>query len=485
MVNSRSLFSIALVLALAPAAHAGVGDPECRDLTEAQVKTEASGALNDVRSVVLRPTGACAYATSFAADALVSYSVGTSGTLTFELSVNDNAGPGLVDGLDGATHAAVSPDNQYIYVAGEIDDAVAVFELPDDTPPSGSCELDITSFVEAKTDSDLNKARSVALDPSGDNVYVASANGDAIVTFDRNSSDGTLTIGDSAVDGVDGFTCLNGATSVVVSADGECLYVAAESANKLCVIDRDTSDGSLSQSSEWVDAQSADQQSNNIVANLKGARWVTISPDDDHIYVAAPTDDAVLVFERDATGCDLTFVEDWLDSEITGGGLNQVSSIDVTPDGGRVYASAKQDDAVVEFLRDPSTGELTSPAVAVSGTGLNGALGIYAEDQRLYVSASINDSVTTYEVNSCCGDATLHRNEDCDNPSACCASDCTVALDSGSLCGDLNGCTGPDTCDANGVCLSGPCNVPNACTTSCGGTGTCATDGTTCGCQPD
>jgi DNA-binding beta-propeller fold protein YncE len=51
----------------------------------------------------------------------------TTGALTFVEFQRDE--DGSVDGLDAARSVAVSPDGKHLYVAGQTDDAVAVFSI--------------------------------------------------------------------------------------------------------------------------------------------------------------------------------------------------------------------------------------------------------------------------------------------------------------------------------------------------------------------
>jgi hypothetical protein len=51
------------------------------------------------------------------------------------------------------------------------------------------------------------------------------------------------------------------------------------------------------------------------VDGLEGAQWVSVSPDDMHVYVASLYDRAVAVFGRDPRTGTLTFVEVIQDTE--------------------------------------------------------------------------------------------------------------------------------------------------------------------------
>ena len=83
-------------------------------------------------------------------------------------------------GLDGVSSMSVSPDGKHIYVAGQRDDAVAVFSR--DGVTGG------LTFVEVQKDGQngvdgLDGAFSVTVSADGKHVYVAAHNDDAITYF--------------------------------------------------------------------------------------------------------------------------------------------------------------------------------------------------------------------------------------------------------------------------------------------------------------
>ncbi|MDX1746867.1 MAG: hypothetical protein R3324_13090, partial [Halobacteriales archaeon] len=154
-------------------------------------------------------------------------------------------------------------------------------------------------------------ARPVALAVRSGSLYAAANTADAVVIFQRDATEGTLTFdrvvrqGDDRGDGVlvDG---LLGVTSLVITGDGTRAYVAGEDSDAIAVFDRDTGDGSLFFSSLVRDGEAG-------VAGLAGPRAVTTAGDGTHVYGAGTLGDSIVVF----AGPDpLSFVE----SESDGGG---------------------------------------------------------------------------------------------------------------------------------------------------------------------
>src|SRR2546425_10693296 len=116
-------------------------------------------------------------------------------------------GTGDVAGLNGAYGVTVSPDGKQLYVAGELDDALAVFSRD---PATGAL-----TFVEVERDAvggvaGLNGAHAVVLSPDGAHVYVASSVADAVVVFSRDAASGALSFVEMKRDNTGGGNGLNG-----------------------------------------------------------------------------------------------------------------------------------------------------------------------------------------------------------------------------------------------------------------------------------
>jgi DNA-binding beta-propeller fold protein YncE len=117
------------------------------------------------------------------------------------------------------------------------------------------------------------------------------------------------------------------------------------------VFARDSADGSLTHVEAFEDGQDG-------ITSLAGARWVTVSPDGNHVYVAAAVDRAVTVFSRDPATGRLTeeqIVQHGVDGIDT---LYGAFSVLVSPDGLHVYVVGHYSNAVSLFARDTITGEL-------------------------------------------------------------------------------------------------------------------------------
>src|SRR5438876_814120 len=153
-------------------------------------------------------------------------------------------------------------------------------------------------FVERKRDSvdgvdGLAGINAVAVSPDGMNVYATGGADDALATFMRDATTGTLTF-------LGAEPGLNGPQAIAISPDGAYLYVA--SGNAVVVFARDPASGMLTV------VQIVDDDTDG-VDGLGGAAALAVSPDGGHLYAAGKLDDSVAVFSRDSASGALAFVE--------------------------------------------------------------------------------------------------------------------------------------------------------------------------------
>ena len=225
------------------------------------------------------------------------------------------------------------------------------------------------------------------------------------MVFARDPSSGQLTFIESQRNGVGGVAGLGDAREVVLSPDGQHVYVASAGDNALVVFARDVLSGRLS----FVQVQ-------RVVASPdSGPLGVAISPDGAYVYAAGVGTNAVAVFARDRTTGMLTPIEVVptgvppvaLELQYNPGGVR------LSPDGAHVYAVGLTDNAVTAFGRDAATGMLTRLASWQNGVGgvegLNGAfaLALSPDGTSVYVASAAGFSLAVFARNAGSGSLTF------------------------------------------------------------------------------
>ena len=314
-------------------------------------------------------------------------------------------------------------------------------------------------------------ANGVAVSPDGGTVYVCGvlgAGGDAVAVLDRNTSNGVLaplpgTTGCASHTGSGGLCSvgigLDGAESVVVSPDGENVYVGASSA--IVVFDRNTITGAITQKAGTAGCISNSGSGGACVdgESLVGLQQVVISPDGDNVYAVASNTGALLVFDRNpatgaltqkagAAGCirDVPGVTTCGD----GRGLASASGVEVSSDGSHVYVAGANSSSIAIFDRDAGTGALTQKAGTAGCVNEDGSDGcadgqflvfvtrtaISPDGNHLYAVAGLtssSDTLTVFDRNAASGEITQKAGQ----------SACHSASGSGGLCTVTRGFLSP------------------------------------------
>ena len=199
-------------------------------------------------------------------------------------------------------------------------------------------------------------------------------------------------------DGLTDFTLyqdLDEYVDLLVSANGQAAYVLGQLSGETALIayQRDTRDGSLTEMQRIKSGDSG-------VNGLNGANRLQLSHDQRHLYSSSPTEDALVTFSIDASG--ILSYEDVLIDNVSGvNGLGGVSDILISADDRFVYTAATFDDAIGVFSRSLSTGILTQQSLLSGTEGLNGVqhLALHENGQLLYASAGLNQSLAAFERN--------------------------------------------------------------------------------------
>ena len=85
-----------------------------------------------------------------------------------------------VDGLNGSSGLAVSPDNKNVYIIGNIDDSIVVFDRDTST-----CALTYSTYFKNNESGvkGLVTARDIEVSPDNKNIYVTGRYSNALAVF--------------------------------------------------------------------------------------------------------------------------------------------------------------------------------------------------------------------------------------------------------------------------------------------------------------
>ncbi|HSP98047.1 MAG TPA: beta-propeller fold lactonase family protein [Candidatus Dormibacteraeota bacterium] len=230
----------------------------------------------------------------------------------------------------------------------------------------------------------LGRPRGLALSDDGRYIYVVGGADNAVGVFARDPESGTFVQVEVVKDGVGGVEGLGGAKWIARSPDDRYAYVAAASDDAVVVFARDAETGTLTFIEQEKDGVGG-------VSGLDNASWVSLSPDGAHLYVASINDDAVAVFRRDPETGTLAFIERKTDGVAGVDGLHGARSLAVSPDGAHVYVTSLYEDVVAIFGRNPADGRLTFLGTESEGVFGVAAVSVSGDGSQVYVVGSGND----------------------------------------------------------------------------------------------
>src|SRR5581483_4186400 len=234
-------------------------DPASGALTPLEVQRDGAGPVRGLRTpqvVVVTRDGAQVYVAG-GSDVAVFSRNATTGALTFVES-QGNAANGVA-GLGGASWLALSADGTSVYVAGKVDDGLAVFRRD---PATGALTF-VEEIMQGIGGADgLDGVGTVTVSPDGHHVYATASSSTSIVktvaVFRRDPATGALTYVGKQADGVGNVSGLSGAAAALMSGDGVYLYVAGKSANEVAVFSALCGDGILDLGEQCDDGNAVD-----------------------------------------------------------------------------------------------------------------------------------------------------------------------------------------------------------------------------------
>ena len=311
--------------------------------------------LNNASSVDISPDGQFLYVSSYDDDAISVFQRNTDGSIVFvETQKNEVAG---ISGLKGSYEVKVSPDNRHVYATGKDDNAIVYFSKDEMTGR-------LTMLGKYQDDSNgidgLEGAYLMDFTPDGNYLYVVGQDENAVAVFARNVLDGSLSLVQVVRNNQNGNNHMNFPVSVKVSPDGRQVLVTSYANNAVTWFNRNSNNGNLT----YAGSLTSDEIATDV---LLGASGLSISKDGKNVYVASSDGGSVEVFGRNQNTGSLTFLDSFSETENNINGLEGTVAITVSADDQQVYVAGTGSNSLVIFNRNINTGEITYQETLVDG----------------------------------------------------------------------------------------------------------------------
>lgn len=364
------------VAAIATSAYASIGDLSqgpCYSQSDSPCTAPATvaHALADVQPLAVSPDGNNLYAGSNDNDSINVFARSAAGALTFESCIGVESGCTSTPRVQEPSDIALSPDGKNVYVAADGSGVLDVFARD---PTSGALTLEsclgaYDSCTPTPSDSSaLDNVKAVAVSPDGKNVYAVSTVENTVSTFTRSPTTGALS-GFSCIGDASGCTATTPTTAidepeaVVVSPDGNNVYVGSFAGDNVTEFSRAPSTGALSFVS-CTGSLSGCSATTGAPSAVNALQTLTVSPDGLDLYASTATSD-VATLSRSSSNGGLTYEGCIGDTQTSGcaavspaGALDDLISLAISGDGDSVYAGSGDSVAMAVFGRAAS-GALT------------------------------------------------------------------------------------------------------------------------------
>ncbi len=308
-------------------------------------------------AVELSPDQRHVYASAFNSHAITVYDRDLlTGLLALRQTIRESdAG---VSGLNAASGISMSPDGKNLYVAGYASQGVAVLDRDLVTG-----ELAFNQFIPDPFTVSNPYPISIVVSPDGHQVVVMFEVYDAIAVYDRNPSNGQLTLNETHRDGFGGIDGLNGAWDAEYSRDNRFLYVVGAYDDALVVFDRDV--GPLSPST--VHASIAIGTTTlgaftgvNDIPTIESVRYLGPRP------IETTSIDVVITFSEPVIGFDINdlalggTLSGASITNLDGGGDSYTATVAIPDDQGTLVVTLNNDGSITDGEGQPLSGSAVS-----------------------------------------------------------------------------------------------------------------------------
>jgi DNA-binding beta-propeller fold protein YncE len=296
--------------------------------TEAGCSHLAQNVLLLPRALTLSPDGSNLYVVSETSDAIVRFTVGSDGALTFASCAEDDGLPDWgcaaeVPFLDLPLRVVVAPDGKSVYSSSGSTEQVALNHFSTSLSPVG-CYAEVVGSSGCTQLEPLQAPNGLAVSPDGKHLYVTSVGRDAIGWFSRNAETGALSFAGCLDDGEDitEFTegCgedpvanYNFLNHITFSPNGSHAYVTDETGLGVVYhFSRNGTSGALERKDCLAndidtDAPGCTELNDETGSALSSVTDAVVSPDSANLYAVAVGDPALSTFKL-GSGAALEFI---------------------------------------------------------------------------------------------------------------------------------------------------------------------------------
>lgn len=185
-----------------------------------------------------------------------------------------------VTGLNEPIYPLISPDDRFVYTADYAGNTITIFSFDDST---GQLTYEDIVVDGENGVQDLDGPRWLEFSPDGEYLYCTGLDAHSLVTFDVNTTDGSLTFVDSFVDSID----LNTSRVVTISPDGAMLLSNGYYGNATIQFDRNPVTGLLTRKQTYRNGFAPG------AAGFVETRDIVFSPDGANVYVVSWGDEGI------------------------------------------------------------------------------------------------------------------------------------------------------------------------------------------------
>jgi 6-phosphogluconolactonase (cycloisomerase 2 family) len=308
-----------------------------------------AGLFGLIRDIIINDDGQFMYAASSQDQAIMAMSRDQqTGALSLTQVLEDNSPENL--GINGVYGLAISPDGQHLYTAGSTSNSIAVFEI---NAVDGSLTHLESEFQGVDDPSDagptvtfMDRPVDLLVSPNGQYLFVAADFSSSLVVFERDPVTGLLNYQQSFKNGISGINGIGGASALWVSNDNRQVYVAGRAVDSLATFD--ISDAGVVSFKEAISQAAGD------FIGLDSPTAVLGNTPGDRLYVLGFTDSTMVTFERNAIQADAQFGQ-LLFADIEQDDVQDVDNmagpvaLDLDPSGEWILVAAGIDNAIEVF----------------------------------------------------------------------------------------------------------------------------------------